>query len=90
MRSSNRRSARRPAKPAWASAIGRDDYGDWADISVGKARQRLRLIKPGRFMMGSPEGERDGLSPRARNMRSRSARASGCSTRPARRLYGAP
>jgi formylglycine-generating enzyme required for sulfatase activity len=49
--------ARRPVKPAWASAMGRDEYGAWAEISVGKTRQRLRLIKPGKFLMGSPENE---------------------------------
>jgi formylglycine-generating enzyme required for sulfatase activity len=44
-------------KPAWASAGGVDEYGKWADITVGKVVQRLRWIEPGNFLMGSPEQE---------------------------------
>ena len=73
-------------KPAWASAIGRDRFGLWAEIAVTPRAaesapqrrrwwslkstpkpspetdpepviQRLRWIAPGRFLMGSPEGE---------------------------------
>ena len=44
-------------KPAWASAAGTDAYGTWADLTVGSAVQRLRLIHPGRFTMGSPDDE---------------------------------
>ncbi len=52
----------RCAKPAWASAMGRDRFGLWAEISIepgtGKpVIQRLRWIPPGRFLMGSPEDE---------------------------------
>jgi len=52
----------RCAKPAWASAMGRDRFGLWAEIriepSVGEpVIQRLRWIPPGRFLMGSPEDE---------------------------------
>ena len=57
--------------PAWASAIGRDPFGLWAEFTIDvaaprrwfesidptKVRQRLRWIPPGRFLMGSPEGE---------------------------------
>ncbi len=47
----------RIARPRWAQAIGRDRYGLWATLAVGPARQRMRWIPPGRFWMGSPEGE---------------------------------
>ena len=45
------------ARPSWASAIGRDRFGLWSEFSVGGATQRMRWINPGRFLMGSPEGE---------------------------------
>ncbi|MBX2801898.1 MAG: formylglycine-generating enzyme family protein [Myxococcales bacterium] len=38
---------------SWAETLGIDDHGVWAEV-VG---QRLRWISPGRFVMGSPEGE---------------------------------
>lgn len=41
----------------WASAMGRDEYGLWAEVSVGDVSFRMRWIAPGRFVMGSPEGE---------------------------------
>jgi formylglycine-generating enzyme required for sulfatase activity len=49
-------------KPGWASAAGSDAFGTWADITVPGMRgpavtQRLRLIPPGRFQMGSPANE---------------------------------
>lgn len=44
-------------KPAWASAIGRDRFGLWAETRVGEVRFRMRWIAPGRFVMGSPEDE---------------------------------
>lgn len=43
-----------PTKPDWASAMGRDSFGLWIEISVGDARQKLRWIAPGKFLMGSP------------------------------------
>ncbi|GDY14926.1 hypothetical protein LBMAG53_38040 [Planctomycetota bacterium] len=43
--------------PAWASATGKDQYGTWADLTVGGVVQRMRLIKAGTFTMGSPVGE---------------------------------
>jgi formylglycine-generating enzyme required for sulfatase activity len=51
-----------PAKPDWADAIGRDEFGVWVTIVVPALRgkpvtQRLRWIPPGEFMMGSPEDE---------------------------------
>ncbi|MBF0423511.1 MAG: formylglycine-generating enzyme family protein, partial [Magnetococcales bacterium] len=37
--------------------MGRDRFGLWAEFVIGKARQKMRWIPPGRFMMGSPEDE---------------------------------
>jgi formylglycine-generating enzyme required for sulfatase activity len=42
--------------------MGRDRFGLWAEFAVqdqqrGPINQRLRWIPPGRFLMGSPEGE---------------------------------
>ena len=49
-------------QPTWASAIGRDQYGLWAEFEFESPqgqplRQKMRWIPPGRFLMGSPEGE---------------------------------
>ncbi len=45
-------------RPTWASAIGRDEFGLWAEFTIGDVvRQRLRWIPPGRFVMGSPPDE---------------------------------
>jgi len=45
-------------RPTWASEAGRDRHGLWAELKIGpKVSQRLRWIYPGRFQMGSPEGE---------------------------------
>jgi len=48
-------------QPGWASGMGRDRFGLWADFKVGKGReavrQRMRWIPPGQFMMGSQEDE---------------------------------
>jgi formylglycine-generating enzyme required for sulfatase activity len=45
-------------RPAWASDMGRDRYGLWADLRISPVvSQRLRWIPPGRFLMGSPDGE---------------------------------
>ncbi|MFN7952186.1 MAG: SUMF1/EgtB/PvdO family nonheme iron enzyme [bacterium] len=41
----------------WARDLGRDRFGLWAEIEVKGVRHRLRWIPPGRFWMGSPEGE---------------------------------
>nr|VFK43282.1 MAG: Formylglycine-generating enzyme, required for sulfatase activity, contains SUMF1/FGE domain [Candidatus Kentron sp. TC] len=60
---------RTETKPEWASAIGRDRFGLWAEISLETesgnengymntlVTQRLRWMPPGRFIMGSPESE---------------------------------
>jgi formylglycine-generating enzyme required for sulfatase activity len=45
------------AKPAWASAMGRDQYGAWADLTIMRVTQRMRLIPSGTFTMGSPPDE---------------------------------
>ncbi len=42
---------------SWASSTGIDEWGLWAEIQVKQAVYRLRWIKPGQFMMGSPEQE---------------------------------
>ena len=45
-------------RPTWASEIGRDGHGLWAELKIGnKVSQRLRWIFPGRFRMGSPGTE---------------------------------
>ncbi len=45
------------ALPAWASAIGRDPAGLWAEMTIDRVEYRLRWIPPGRFLMGSPATE---------------------------------
>jgi len=45
------------ARPAWASQLGRDRFGLFADVAIDRATMRFRWISPGRFWMGSPEGE---------------------------------
>ncbi|MGE5341989.1 MAG: formylglycine-generating enzyme family protein [Candidatus Omnitrophota bacterium] len=44
-------------KPKWADSIGCDRYGLFADFSIKGVTQRMRWIRPGRFMMGSPNNE---------------------------------
>lgn len=44
-------------RPRFAADYGIDKFGAWADVVVGEARQRMRWIPPGDFMMGSPETE---------------------------------
>jgi formylglycine-generating enzyme required for sulfatase activity len=50
-------------RPRWATAVGYDRYGVWADLSVGadatgrERSQRLRWIPSGEFWMGSPADE---------------------------------
>ncbi len=46
-------------KPTWASAIGRDQFGLFAEFTIPttEVTQRLRWIPPGRFRMGSPPDE---------------------------------
>lgn len=45
-------------KPDWAAALGRDQYGLYADINLVPSHlQRFRWIPAGTFLMGSPESE---------------------------------
>jgi formylglycine-generating enzyme required for sulfatase activity len=54
-------------KPQWVSDYGTDRYGAWCEFQVprhdgkGMVTQRMRWIKPGEFLMGSPESEVDRL-----------------------------
>ena len=48
-------------EPAWADRWGRDETGPWVEFAIDGARQRLRWIPPGRFLMGSPEDEQGRL-----------------------------
>ena len=41
----------------WASGMGRDRFGLWAEFALDDLRPRLRYCPPGRFTMGSPEDE---------------------------------
>jgi sulfatase modifying factor 1 len=43
--------------PRWACAWGHDDYGPYADLALGRVKQRFRWCPPGSFVMGSPEDE---------------------------------
>ena len=45
-----------PVAP-WMTAHGTDKYGAWSEFTIGVVTQRLRWIKPGTFIMGSPESE---------------------------------
>lgn len=44
--------------PEWADLVGFDDYGLYAEFTVSTVTQRMRWIKPGTFIMGSPENEK--------------------------------
>ena len=44
-------------KPSWATSVGYDDYGLFAELRYGEVVQRFRWINPGQFQMGSPESE---------------------------------
>jgi formylglycine-generating enzyme required for sulfatase activity len=43
--------------PHWATGIGRDRYGLFTEVTVKGVSFIMRWIEPGRFLMGSPEGE---------------------------------
>ncbi|WP_413207865.1 formylglycine-generating enzyme family protein [Rhodospirillum sp. A1_3_36] len=45
------------AEMPWASAVGRDRFGLWSELTVEGVTQRLRWCPPGRFLMGSPAEE---------------------------------
>jgi sulfatase modifying factor 1 len=48
-------------KPAWASDLGKDQYGTWADLKVADVTQRFRWIQPGTFTMGSSQAKKDAV-----------------------------
>jgi formylglycine-generating enzyme required for sulfatase activity len=41
----------------WARQWGEDEHGAFVAFAVGKVAQRMRWVPPGKFTMGSPEGE---------------------------------
>lgn len=43
--------------PNWATDLGVDDHGLWAEVTVSDAAYRMRWIPPGEFVMGSPLDE---------------------------------
>ena len=43
--------------PDWASEWGQDRFGVWVGFTIQEVTQRLRWIRPGRFLMGSPDDE---------------------------------
>jgi hypothetical protein len=53
--------------PIWAAAWGKDEFGVYASSSVGGVSRRLRWIPPGRFWMGSSEGEVERYDERPRH-----------------------
>ena len=48
---------RRLERPAWATRLGFDEHGWWAEFAVKDVVQAMRWIPPGEFLMGSPEDE---------------------------------
>ncbi|WP_432737418.1 formylglycine-generating enzyme family protein [Maridesulfovibrio sp. FT414] len=46
-----------PFPPEWASTWGQDRYGLWAALQIEGVEQVMRWMRPGIFMMGSPEAE---------------------------------
>lgn len=46
-----------PLPYSWSTAWGEDKYGIWAEFQIHGVVQRLRWIKPGVFLMGSPPNE---------------------------------
>jgi hypothetical protein len=59
--------------PSWAARWGEDRFGQYAVFELRGLRQAMRWIRPGRFMMGSPETEPErnrpaiGRAPKARS-----------------------
>lgn len=46
-----------PERLSWSHRVGIDRFGVYADIEVESVPFKMRWIPPGRFLMGSPEGE---------------------------------
>lgn len=49
--------AAKAKEASWASAIGQDEWGDYAETLIFDVVQRFRWIPPGTFLMGSPSTE---------------------------------
>ncbi len=49
-----------PFPPPWASGWGEDACGLWLTVSLRGIRQLFRWVRPGSFLMGSPEAESEG------------------------------
>jgi formylglycine-generating enzyme required for sulfatase activity len=47
----------RVQRPAWAEKFWQDGFGLAAEFEIGGVKFVMRWIPPGRFLMGSPEGE---------------------------------
>ena len=43
--------------PSWGTQRGKDNYGPYVELNVGRVRQRFRWIEPGEFLMGSSDSE---------------------------------
>ncbi|WP_432737421.1 formylglycine-generating enzyme family protein [Maridesulfovibrio sp. FT414] len=46
-----------PYPPQWSSSWGQDQFGLWASLMIEGVEQVMRWIRPGRFLMGSPDDE---------------------------------
>ena len=44
---------------SWATNSGQDSYGLWADANICGVVARMRWIKPGTFLMGSPDSDKE-------------------------------
>lgn len=55
-------------KPAWASAVGHDRYGTWADLVIAGIVQRFRLIPAGTFTIGCDDAETEAAYLTVKNM----------------------
>ena len=42
-------------QPQWATDWGSNEHGQWCEFTVKDVCQRMRWIRPGTFLMGSPE-----------------------------------
>lgn len=43
--------------PSWSTINGSDQYGQWADLTIGGDALRFRLVHSGKYLMGSPISE---------------------------------
>ncbi|MBN1984272.1 MAG: formylglycine-generating enzyme family protein [Chitinivibrionales bacterium] len=42
---------------SWCRASGEDEFGLWIEFAIKEIIQRMRWVKPGKFLMGSPQEE---------------------------------